>query len=63
MRIIVSRPNYDFSPNYELKYQHQPHQKVLEAEEATENYIRFVQGANAFIAVRNITFFVSNIFI
>lgn len=54
MRIIVEPPRIEGRP-------HQKHQsyppvqpKVFEPEESAESYIRFIQGANAFIAVNYI---------
>jgi len=54
MRIIVEPPRTEARPS--SKYQpHSPiHQKIFETEESAESYIRFIQGANAFIAVSSI---------
>jgi len=54
MKIIV--PSIRNSPASQRKHTVQTSYppKVLESPELTENYIRFLQGANAFIAVPNL---------
>jgi len=51
MRTIVEPPRIEGRPHE--KYQSYPplQAKVFDTDESAESYIRFIQGANAFIAV------------